>query len=64
MVGKMKVDLFTPSTKAMNSWGVRNITMEIIEWGDFRKSLALLSTRAGAHYSHIRKMIASLRAQV
>lgn len=64
MVGKMKVDLFTPSTRAMDKWGVRNITMEIIEWGDRKKSLELLMTRAGARYSHIRKMIASLREQV
>jgi 3D (Asp-Asp-Asp) domain-containing protein len=64
MVGKMKVDLFTPSTKAMNSWGVRNVTLEILEWGDRKKSLALLMTRAGARYAHIRKMIASLRDQV
>ena len=63
MVGKMKVDLFTPSTKAMNSWGVRNITMEILEWGDRKKSLALLLGRSAARYSHIRKMIASLREE-
>ena len=63
MVGKMKVDLFTPSTKAMDSWGVRNITMEILEWGDRQKSLALLLGRSAQRYSHIRKMIASLRAE-
>ena len=63
MVGKMKVDLFTPSTKAMDSWGVRNITMEILEWGDRKKSLALLLGRSAQRYSHIRKMIASLRAE-
>ncbi len=64
MVGKMKVDLFTPSTKAMDKWGVRDVTLEILEWGDRKKSLALLMTRAGARYAHIRKMIASLREQV
>jgi 3D (Asp-Asp-Asp) domain-containing protein len=64
MVGKMKVDLFTPSTKAMNNWGVRNVTLEILEWGDRKKSLALLLGRSAARYSHIRKMIASLRNEV
>ena len=64
MVGKMKVDLFTPSTKAMDKWGVRDVTLEILEWGDRQKSLALLTNRASARYAHIRKMIASLREQV
>jgi 3D (Asp-Asp-Asp) domain-containing protein len=63
MVGKMKVDLFTPSTKVMNNWGVRNVTLEILEWGDRKKSLALLLGRSAARYGHIRKMIASLRAE-
>jgi 3D (Asp-Asp-Asp) domain-containing protein len=63
MVGKMKVDLFTPSTKAMDKWGVRNVTLEILEWGDRQKSLALLLGRSSQRYSHIRKMIASLRAE-
>jgi len=63
MVGKMKVDLFTPSTKQMNTWGVRNVTLEILEWGDRKKSLALLLNRASARYSHIRKMIAGLREE-
>ena len=64
MVGKVKVDLFTPSTKQMDRWGVRNVTLEILEWGNREKSLALLSSRAASRYSHIRKMVASLRDQV
>ena len=64
MVGKMKVDLFTPSTKQMDKWGVRNVTLEILEWGDRQKSLALLIPRGISRYSHIRKMIASLREQM
>ncbi len=64
MVGKVKVDLFTPSTKQMDKWGVRNVTLEILEWGNRTKSLALLAGRAASRYSHIRKMVASLRDQV
>ena len=64
MVGKVKVDLFTPSTKQMDQWGVRNVTLEIMEWGNREKSLALLSSRTASRYSHIRKMVASLRDQV
>lgn len=64
MVGKVKVDLFTPSTKQMDKWGVRNVTLEILEWGNREKSLALLAGRTASRYSHIRKMVASLRDQV
>lgn len=64
MVGKVKIDLFTPSTKQMDKWGVRNVTLEILEWGNRAKSLALLSSRTASRYSHIRKMVASLRDQI
>lgn len=64
MVGKVKVDLFTPSTKQMDHWGVRSVTLEILEWGDRQRSLALLIPRGISRYSHIRKMIASLREQL
>lgn len=64
MVGKVKVDLFTPSTSQMNRWGVRNVMLEVIEWGNREKSLALLSSRTASRYSHIRKMVASLREQI
>jgi 3D (Asp-Asp-Asp) domain-containing protein len=64
MVGKVKIDLFTPSTAQMNKWGVRDVTLEILEWGDRDRSLALLSGRTSSRYGHIRKMVASLRDQV
>jgi 3D (Asp-Asp-Asp) domain-containing protein len=64
MVGKVKVDLFTPSAQQMNHWGVRNVTLEILEWGNREKSLALLAGRTASRYAHIRKMVASLREQL
>ena len=39
-------------------------SLEILEWGDRQKSLALLIPRGISRYSHIRKMIASLREQL
>lgn len=64
MVGKVKVDLYTPSPVAMDKWGVRSVTLEILEWGDREKSLALLQTRTGGNYWHIRQMIEHLKLQV
>ncbi len=64
MVGKVKVDLYTPSTSEMNHWGVRNVTLEIIAWGNREKSLALLASRSASRFGYIRKMVASLREQL
>ncbi len=33
MVGKGPIDLFKPSLREMNRWGVRKVTIEILEWG-------------------------------
>lgn len=62
MVGKVKVDLFTPSRAAMGKWGKRNVTLEILQWGDRAKSLAILQGRS--RYPHVRRMVNSLRLQV
>lgn len=62
MVGKVKVDLFTPSRAAMGKWGKRNVTLEILQWGDRAKSLAILQGRT--RYPHVRRMVNSLRLQV
>ncbi len=64
MVGKMKVDLYTPSGAQMNRWGVRNVTLEILEWGNRAKSLEILAPRGNQRYGYIRRMIASLRSQM
>lgn len=64
MVGKVKVDLFTPNGAQMRRWGVRNVTLEILEWGSRERSLALLSSRSASRYAHIRRMVASLRSQL
>lgn len=59
LVGKKTIDLFMPSNGAMRRWGVRNVNIEILQWGSWEKSLAILKDRT--RNSHVRKMVASLR---
>lgn len=62
MVGKDKVDLFKTNYREVYRWGVRNVQLEIIEWGDFAKSLAILKPRSKSR--HVRSMVQSLEAKL
>ena len=62
MVGKDKVDLFHTSYRDVYRWGVRSVTLEIIEWGCREKSLAVLRPRKRA--PHVRRMVEALETQV
>lgn len=53
--GTNTIDLYKPSRAAMNSWGVRRVTIQNIIWGDVDKSLAIL--RGRTKYKHVRRMI-------
>lgn len=62
MVGKNKVDLYMPNYSQVDRWGVRSVTLEIIEWGSPEKSLEILKPRARMGY--IRRMVASLETKL
>ncbi len=62
LVGTKTIDLYKPSFSAMNHWGTRRVTIKVIKWGSFEKSLAILKPRA-FKASHIRKMVASIEAR-
>lgn len=61
MVGKDKVDLFHTNYRDVYRWGVRQVTLEIIEWGCSEKSLTILRPRARA--PHVRRMVEALKLQ-
>jgi hypothetical protein len=42
----------------MNQWGVRRVTIEILEWGDPRRSYAMLKPRA--KHRHVKLMVRQL----
>ena len=55
LAGTNTIDLYKPSRSAMNSWGVRHVTIENLQWGSPERSLAILRPRS--KYQHIRRMI-------
>jgi len=62
MVGKDKVDLFKTNYRDVYRWGVRNVSLEIIEWGSFEKSLTILKPRSRSR--HVKSMVQSLEAKL
>jgi 3D (Asp-Asp-Asp) domain-containing protein len=58
LAGTNTIDLYKPTRAAMNRWGVRRVTIEIIEWGDPWRSFAILKPRA--KYEHVKLMLKQL----
>lgn len=61
LVGRKTVDLYMPNRRMMNAWGVRNVEIEILEWGSEAMSLKLLRPRQ--RNRHVRMMVAALQKQ-
>jgi hypothetical protein len=62
LVGTNTIDLYVPSPHEMNQWGVRKVTINIIELGSYKRSLALLRPRKQVPY--IRRMVKVLQRKV
>jgi 3D (Asp-Asp-Asp) domain-containing protein len=60
--GTNTIDLYKPSRAAMNTWGVRGVTIENLQWGDPKPCLAILRQRS--HYRHVQRMIAELEERM
>jgi len=61
LVGKQTIDMYMPSMRMVNQWGVRHVEIEILEWGSKAMSLKLLEGRQ--RRDHVRQMVAALRRQ-
>jgi 3D (Asp-Asp-Asp) domain-containing protein len=59
--GTNTIDLYKPSRSAMNDWGVRRVNIELVQWGDVRRSLAILEPRA--KHAHVRRMVNQIRSR-
>ena len=62
LVGTNKIDLYMPSRREMHHWGVRKVTIDIIEPGSFDRSLALLKQRK--HVPYVRRMVKVLEEKM
>jgi 3D (Asp-Asp-Asp) domain-containing protein len=58
LVGKNTVDLYMPSDSMMRKWGVRWVTVEILEWGSPAMSRMLLERRRES--KPVRQMLAGM----
>ena len=61
IVGTNTIDLFKPNSRAMQRWGEREVTIEILEWGSPEESLDILMDRRKSRPA--RKMIERLLVQ-
>jgi 3D (Asp-Asp-Asp) domain-containing protein len=60
LVGTNTIDLYKSSRKAMRSWGVRRVDIDILEWGSKQLSLQVLAPRK--KNGLVRRMIAGIEA--
>ncbi len=58
LVGTKTIDLYKTSRLEMKRWGVRNVDIDILQWGSDTQSLKVLTPRA--KHPQVRQMIASL----
>lgn len=56
--GTNTIDLYQASRRAMNRWGVRQVTIEVLEWGDPQRSYSILKSRS--KFAHVKRMVRQL----
>jgi 3D (Asp-Asp-Asp) domain-containing protein len=59
LVGTSTIDLYKPTKLEMKRWGVRNVDIDILQWGSEEQSLKVLGPRA--KHQSARRMIAALQ---
>jgi 3D (Asp-Asp-Asp) domain-containing protein len=59
--GRNTIDLYMANQREMNSWGARQETIEILQWGDPQESLQFL--RRHQDYKHIKRMVLELEGR-
>lgn len=62
LVGTKTIDLYKPSKRAMNHWGVRHVDIKIVRKGCFKKSYEVLRDRT--RHKHVRSMIYRIKKKV
>jgi 3D (Asp-Asp-Asp) domain-containing protein len=58
LAGRNTIDLYMPNQREMNSWGARQETIQVIQWGNPQESLQFL--RRHQDYRHIKRMVLEL----
>jgi 3D (Asp-Asp-Asp) domain-containing protein len=58
LVGTNTIDLYKPTKLEMKRWGVRNVDIDILQWGSEQKSLQVLGPRA--KHPQVQSMLVAL----
>jgi 3D (Asp-Asp-Asp) domain-containing protein len=61
LAGRNTIDLYMPNQREMNSWGARQETIQILQWGNPQESLQFL--RRHQDYRHIKRMVLELEGR-
>jgi 3D (Asp-Asp-Asp) domain-containing protein len=59
LVGTNTIDLYKPTKLEMKRWGVRNVDIDILQWGSEEKSLQVLGPRA--KHPQVQSMLVALQ---
>lgn len=62
LVGTKTIDLYKPTFGMMHNWGTRRVTIRVLKWGSFIRSLAILKPRAYKAW-HVREMVARIESR-
>ena len=58
LVGTNTIDLYKPSRLEMKRWGVRNVDIDILQWGSEEQSLKVLAPRC--KHRRVQQMVTAL----
>ena len=62
LIGTDTIDLYVPSRQIMDQWGARRVTIEVLEFGSYQKSLEVLKPRQGNWCA--RQMVKNIQKQI
>ena len=62
LVGSNTIDIYCTSQSSMNDWGVRHLDIEVLNWGSYSDSLALMKDRVA--WPHVRHMVRSIQQRL
>jgi 3D (Asp-Asp-Asp) domain-containing protein len=63
LVGTDTIDIYKPNLSMMKDWGVRELDIEILEWGSYKQSLSVLASRTHVA-DHCREMYDRIKPKI
>jgi 3D (Asp-Asp-Asp) domain-containing protein len=59
LAGRNTIDLYMANSHDMNTWGAREESIQILQWGDPQESLRFLESKQ--NYKHVHRMVLELQ---